>query len=127
MMLRISTMRMAAFLVGSLATAGMAAAATCESLASLSLPNTTITTAQSVAAGAFYAGAGGGKGKAASFTDVPSFCRVAFTVKPTSDSDIKIELWMPASGWNHKFEANGNGGWSGAITPATLATGLIRR
>jgi feruloyl esterase len=103
---------------------GTAAGATCENLSSLSLPNTTITTAQSVAAGAFTQGGGGAKGKAASFTDVPAFCRVAFTVKPSSDSDIKVELWMPASGWNHKYEANGNGGWAGSITPATLATGV---
>jgi len=110
-----------------LATAASLSAATCESLSSLSLPNTTITAAQSVAVGAFAPEAGGGakaKGKAASFADVPAFCRVAFTVKPTSDSDIKIEIWMPASGWNHKFEANGNGGWTGSITPATLATGV---
>jgi feruloyl esterase len=100
------------------------AAATCESLSSLSLPNTTITAAESVAAGAFSPGGGAGKGKAASFSDVPAFCRVAFTVKPSSDSDIRIELWMPSSGWNHKFEANGNGGWAGSITPATLATGV---
>jgi feruloyl esterase len=107
-----------------LSAAGTAAAATCESLSSLSLPNTTITTAQTVTAGAFSPGAGGGKGKAASFSDVPAFCRVAMTVKPSSDSDIKIEIWLPASGWNHKFEANGNGGWAGSITPATLATGV---
>ena len=110
-----------------LAMAASLSAATCESLSSLSLPNTTITAAQSVAAGAFAPEGGGGakgKGKAASFADVPAFCRVAFTVKPTSDSEIKIEIWMPASGWNHKFEANGNGGWTGSITPATLATGV---
>jgi feruloyl esterase len=113
------------FVVAALLIAAVsAAAAPCESLSSLSLANTTITTTQSVAAGAFSPGGGGGKGKAASFTDVPAFCRVAFTVKPSSDSDIKIELWLPASGWNHKFEANGNGGWTGSITPATLATGV---
>src|SRR5580704_18967850 len=60
----------------------------------------------------------------AAFKELPAFCRVAATVKPTSDSDIKIELWMPASGWNGKLEANGNGGWSGSISPATLAAGV---
>jgi len=48
------------------------------------------------------------------------------TIKPSSDSDIKVELWLPASGWNKKYEANGNGGWSGSITPATLAAGVQR-
>jgi feruloyl esterase len=106
-----------------------AMAASCEDLGSLKLANTTITLAQSIAAGAFTqaAPAGGkGKGNADAFKDLPAFCRVAFTVKPTSDSDIKIEIWLPASGWNGKYEVNGNGGWTGNIAPGTLAAGLLR-
>ena len=38
------------------------------------------------------------------------------TSKPTADSDIKIEVWLPASGWNGKFQAVGNGGWAGTIS-----------
>ena len=105
------------------------AAATCESLSSLTLPDTTITLAQSVAAGAFTVpGNGRARGSVpnAASKELPAFCRVAATVKPTSDSDIKIEIWMPASGWNGKLEANGNGGWSGSISPATLAAGMQR-
>src|SRR5262250_1991501 len=86
-------------------------AAPCESLAGLKLPDTTITMAQSVAAGAFSTGgggrAGGGRG-GAQFGDLPAFCQVTATIKPTSDSDIKIEVWSPASNWNGKFEAVGN-------------------
>ena len=48
------------------------------------------------------------------------------TSKPSSDSDIKIEYWLPVNGWNGNFEANGNGGWSGSITANTLATGMQR-
>jgi len=106
-----------------------AAAAACEDLAALRLPDTTITLAEQVAAGAFAPpaqGRGGGARGGAPFSDLPAFCRVAATLRPSSDSDIKIEVWMPASGWNGKFLANGNGGWSGAISPATLATGLRR-
>jgi feruloyl esterase len=40
---------------------------------------------------------------------------VAATLKPSTDSDIKIEVWMPASGWNGKFMAVGNGGLGGSI------------
>ena len=54
----------------------------------------------------------------AGFKDVPAFCRVAATLNPSSDSDIKIEVWMPATGWNGKFQAVGNGGWAGAIAMA---------
>jgi feruloyl esterase len=84
-------------------------AATCESLASLSLPNTTITKAESVAAGA---------------NSLPAHCRMVATLKPSSDSDIKIEVWMPASGWNGKFQAVGNGGWSGAISTNSMEEAL---
>jgi hypothetical protein len=33
-------------------------------------------------------------------TNHVSFCRVAATLKPSGDSDIKIEVWLPLSGWN---------------------------
>src|SRR5512141_88499 len=103
--------------------------ATCESLSSLSIPHSTIV-AESVAAGAFApAVPAGGKGKAKggdSFASLPAFCRVQVTSKPSADSDIKIEYWLPVSGWNGNFEANGNGGWTGSITPNTLAAGMQR-
>ena len=106
------------------------AATTCESLSSLSLPQTTITLAQTVAAGAFTAPATGRGGRGgdpnAAFKSLPAFCRVAATIKPGPDSDIKMELWLPVSGWNGKLEANGNGGWTGSITPNTLAAGVER-
>src|SRR5260370_1055485 len=103
-----------------------AKAATCDSLMSLKLPDTTITMAQSVGAGEFIDAAAKGKGKGGGFANLPAFCRVAMTIKPTSDSDIHVELWLPASNWNRKYEANGNGGWSGNISAATLASGLAR-
>src|SRR5438128_1248204 len=91
----------------------VAEAATCESLTSLKLPDTMITSAQTVNKGAFQA-PGAARG-ANPYTDLPAFCRVEASVKPSADSDIKIEVWMPASGWNSKLEAVGNGGWSGSI------------
>src|SRR5690242_19939361 len=102
-------------------------AATCESLSSLNLSDTAIT-AQSVGAGEFTAPAAGkGKGGGNPYANLPAFCRVQMTAKPSPDSDIKIELWLPVSAsWNKKYEANGNGGWTGSITPATLAAGVQR-
>jgi feruloyl esterase len=116
------------------------AATACEALARLSLPNATITSAQSVAAGAYVppgppGGAGGprggaGRGPGPQFTDLPAFCRVTATLKPSSDSDIKMELWMPAASaqgsgsWNGKFVVPGNGGFAGTLAPAGLATAL---
>src|SRR5262245_28019144 len=91
-----------------------ASAATCENLASLKLPNTTITSAQTVAAGAFTPPAGA-RGTPAPLKDVPAFCRVTATLKPSSDSDIKMEVWLPSQNWNGKLEGVGNGGWNGSI------------
>src|SRR5229473_2608827 len=91
-----------------------ARAATCDSLAALALPDTTVTLAQSVGAGEFTSPSNQlPAGAQAAFKNLPAFCRVAATSKPTTDSDIKIEVWMPSSGWNGKFNAVGNGGWSG--------------
>jgi len=103
-----------------------AIAAPCESLASLSLPNVKITLAESVAPGAFTPpGAGGidaaGAPAGAVFGRLPALCRVAATLTPSGDSDIKIEIWLPASGWNGKFQAVGNGGWAGFISYNALA------
>jgi feruloyl esterase len=105
--------------------ASPAVAAPCETLSTLKLTDTTITLAQSVAAGAFTVG-GGGRGGGNQYADLPAFCRVAATIRPTSDSEIKIEVWMPASGWNGKFQGVGNGAWQGSIGTAALATALRR-
>jgi feruloyl esterase len=95
-----------------------AAAATCESLTSLALPETTITAAQSIPAGAYRAPNG------EIFTKMPAFCRVSARLTPTSDSDIRIEVWMPTSGWNGKLEGVGNGGFAGEIAYSELASGV---
>src|SRR3954447_3351235 len=109
-----------------LLTARVGAAASCEELSKLPIPNTTVTIAQSVAAGALPAPAGRGGAQASPFGDLPAFCRVAATLKPSADSDIKIEVWMPASGWNGKFQGVGNGGWAGSISYGALAAALRR-
>jgi feruloyl esterase len=94
----------------------------CADLSKLTLPNTTITAAESVAAGAFTQP--GGRGGGGAFKQLPAFCRVAATSKPTSDSDIKIEVWLPASGWNGKLQAVGNGAFTGNIAYPAMAAAL---
>jgi feruloyl esterase len=94
----------------------------CESLKSLSLPTVTITAAEFVPAGAPQSAPGRG-GMAGS---LPAHCRVAAMLKPSSDSNIEMELWMPAQDWNGKFLAVGNGGWAGSIQTAAIANGLRR-
>jgi feruloyl esterase len=95
------------------------AANSCEALAKLTLPQAKITSAQSVAAGALTLPGLGGSAQAAAasafFKSLPGFCRIAVDSTPTSDSDIKIEVWLPASNWNGKFQGQGNGGFAGSI------------
>jgi feruloyl esterase len=98
-------------------------AATCENLSGLNIPNTTITMAQVVPAGEFSA-PGIPEAQRAPFRRLPGFCRVAAVLRPTSDSEIKIEVWMSLENWNGKFLGVGNGGWSGAIVYAGLGNGV---
>jgi feruloyl esterase len=121
--------------------AAVADAAPCENLKALALPNTTITSAQLVAAGPFAppapqgppggpvappAGAPGGRGQgpAAPQIVLPEHCRVAAVLKPSSDSHIEMEVWMPAENWNGKFQMVGNGGWAGVISYPAMAGAL---
>ena len=92
-------------------------AATCGSLASLALPDTTITAAQLVPAGAFTAANG------QTFT-LPEFCRVAGYSTPSSNSDIQFEVWIPYSTWNNKLEVVGGGGFAGSISFSSMAKAL---
>src|ERR1700730_2070179 len=91
-----------------------AAASNCASLTGIPLPvtNTSIT-AQEIPAGNFMGQA-----------DLPAFCRVVGTSKPRPTSNIGFEVWMPLTGWNHKFEQIGNGGLAGSIVYAGMAIAL---
>ena len=131
----------------------VAAGTPCERLATLTLPNTTITSAQLVAAGPFTPARGGGPAPAAAAPAagrgappaapaagraggppggplgappamLPEHCRIAATLKPSADSDIKIEVWLPTQTWNGKFQVVGNGGWAGNISFPAMATAL---
>lgn len=100
-----------------------AAGTKCEDLAKTSLPNTKVNSAEIVAAGAFQPPAGLPAwmvGDPAFYKTLPAFCRVALEDKPTADSDIKIEVWLPMTGWNGKFRGQGNGGFAGQIGYAGL-------
>ncbi|HVZ20957.1 MAG TPA: tannase/feruloyl esterase family alpha/beta hydrolase [Vicinamibacterales bacterium] len=104
-----------------------AAAASCESLKSLTLPETTITSAESVAAGAFTppTPARGRANAAEAFAGLPAFCRVTAAVKRPGDTDVKIEIWMPAQGWNGDFEPAASGFAGGRIGYGNREGGMI--
>jgi pimeloyl-ACP methyl ester carboxylesterase len=95
----------------------------CEALANLTLTNATITSAASVAAGSYKPPAA--PGLPAPTKDLPAFCRVAGVAKPTSDSEIRFEVWLPLSGWNGRYEQVGNGGFAGTIPFSSMAQPLL--
>ena len=100
----------------------------CSEMASLALPNTTITLAVAVPAGSFKPEKPFPQGMAATpeYDRLPAFCRVAATVRPTTDSEIRFEVWLPLERWNGKFLAVGNGLWSGEIWYPLMAQALAR-
>ena len=126
----------------------LAAATPCESLKSVALPDSTITLAELVPAGPFVApvqaggaqppaggrgpapagappaGRGRGGAPAAPPLMLPAHCRVAAVLKPSSDSNIEMEVWLPAENWNGKFQFVGGGGWAGIISYPAMASAL---
>ncbi len=113
------------------ATPAASAGTSCVNLAALTIPNVTIKSATAVPAGPFTppgaAIAGDGQARGPAAMTLPAFCRVEGTARPTSDSDIKFEVWIPpAEAWNGKFEGVGNGGYQGSISYAAMATALRR-
>jgi feruloyl esterase len=90
----------------------------CEELSRLALPNAKITMSTLIPAGTRI------EPSQHATDNLPEFCRVAATLTPSADSDIRIEVWMPTSAWNGKFEGTGNGGYAGIISYAPLAEGL---
>ena len=98
--------------------------AACENLKSLSLSNTTITAAQPVAAGPFTPPAAPGAGGPPSVPlQLPPHCRVSAVARPSPDSNIEFEVWLPEN-WNGKFEAVGGGGWAGVISYPAMSVAL---
>src|SRR5438046_2537811 len=86
----------------------------CESLASLTLPGTTITFAKAVDAGEFtppvpVGGTAPRPAAVQAFRSLQAFCRVAAALKPARDSDLRIDVGMPLSAWNGQLRGSGRG------------------
>ena len=102
----------------------------CEDLTASSITEGTVTRAEVVEAGAFTppVAPGGRPPSAASvartYGDLSAFCRVIATLRPTNDSNITVEVWMPLSGWNGKYQAVGNGAFQGSIRHGSMAAAL---
>jgi len=125
------------------------AATPCEDLKSLAFPDATVTLAELRPVGApvptapapnpppaepaplggdiaLGRGSSGPAGPAGG--PVPSFCRMAGVLKPSKDSNINFEVWLPLpAAWNGKFEAVGNGGWAGSMQGYPAMEAGVRR
>ena len=89
-----------------------AAAGSCEDLATLMLPDATISAAELVPEDPL--------------APLPEFCRVAGIATPTYDSEINFEVWIPTTTWNEKLLAFGNGGYTGAIPYRSMSDPMNR-
>jgi feruloyl esterase len=88
----------------------------CESLLTLTLAHATITSAQT--------GPSANVPNADAVRGLRAFCRVTATLTPTPDSDIKVEVWLPADGWNGKLQSVGNAAWGGVIPYPAMAAAV---
>ena len=98
-----------------------ALATPCTNLQSLGLEHTTITSATDNTTGTFVVP---GSNPPATLTGLPAFCRVTATLTPSSDSAIRIEVWLPETAWNGRFLGTGGGGFQGIISYSALASGI---
>ena len=124
-------MRNAAFVFSVIAMLAVTAQAgaqqrlSCEALSSRSLPNGTIALATTIRSSTdLQLPSRGRPGADQALQGVPAFCRVAAALRPSPDSDIRIEVWMPIENWNGKLQAVGNGGFAGSIEYAAMAEAL---
>ena len=102
----------------------------CSALASLSVPGIVQITATLVTEGKFVppdAEANALIGLPYEI-ETPPFCRVQAVAKPSADSHINIEIWLPLADWNGRFCHAGNGGFGrGFFVPAAFMIPCLRR
>jgi pimeloyl-ACP methyl ester carboxylesterase len=101
--------------VGLLQPFSASSAVPCADLMNLPLAETTVTAAHEVPAGSFTP-----PGSSTPITNLPAFCRVALTVAPA----VRVEVWMPRTTWNERYQGVGGGGYAGSISYGGLANGI---
>lgn len=101
------------------------AVAACERIAAASVPGVEIVSATSVPATPLRPETTPTAAAGAS-PALPAHCRVSAIARPSPVSRIRIEVWLPAEGWNGRFEAVGNGNYAGMLSMDALPHGILR-
>jgi pimeloyl-ACP methyl ester carboxylesterase len=99
----------------------------CSALRGLRLENTTVISAQLVDSGKFVPPVRMRRTSPEFFTgfnSLPAFCRVQAVARPSADSEINIEVWLPATDWNRRYVGVGNGSFGGTINYNRLGESL---
>jgi len=88
----------------------------CTRLAKLHLPVALVLDAELIPAGRLKAHDLEGQ------PAVAAFCRVVGSGRPSRDSDIRFEVWLPEADWNGRLWGVGNGNFAGSIEYEDLAS-----
>ncbi|WP_272955920.1 tannase/feruloyl esterase family alpha/beta hydrolase [Actinopolymorpha rutila] len=109
--------------------AALSPAQRCAGLSGLRLPDTTVQSATTNTSGSFTVppgpGAPGADKPGTVLADLPAYCdvRLVRTNPPTHD-EVNIELWLPLTAWNHRFQGVGGSGFVSGISYTALAGAL---
>jgi hypothetical protein len=95
-------------------------AADCAGIRNLQLAETQVAVAETITSGVLEIA------DAAPLRGLPAFCRVAGEIRPSPDSRIRFEVWLPVQGWNGRLLGVGNGGFAGSIVYSQMASYLKR-
>lgn len=94
-----------------------ARACTMEAFADVEIPNASVTSVTPVPEGSYDP-----PGTGQQLAGLPAFCRIHAVSRPTSQSLINFQLWLPeGEAWNGKLVATGNGGYSPALSYGDMA------
>lgn len=93
----------------------------CEALATVAVESGRVTAAAWVPGPTYVTPTG------QTLTDLPPFCKVSVVATPTPDSLVNIEVWLPTSAWNGRFQGIGNGGYAGTMAAGMPAMAVALR
>ena len=103
------------------AATAQARAADCAQLLQLSLPHVTVTSAALMESGSFTDDTRPDEASR-TYKDLPVFCRVRGVSRPTSDSAIHFEVWLPQQqAWTGRLFMIGNGAYASYIYYAQMS------